>query len=160
MKNYKGKIRGKGLRFGIIVSRFNEFVTEKLLEGALDALERHEVEEENIEIIWVPGSFEISALASKLAKKKRFNALICLGAIIRGETPHFELISSQVARGISTLALKEEIPVIFGVITADTLEQAIERAGTKAGNRGWNAAVSAMEMVDLYQQVQGLRIKD
>jgi 6,7-dimethyl-8-ribityllumazine synthase len=154
MKTYKGRIRGKGLRFGIIVSRFNEFVTQKLLEGALDALERHEVRGEDIEIIWVPGSFEIPALASRITKKERFNALICLGAIIRGDTPHFELVSSQVARGISTLALKEEIPIIFGVITADTLEQAIERAGTKAGNRGWDAAVSAMEMVDLYQQVE------
>ncbi|MFQ6066402.1 MAG: 6,7-dimethyl-8-ribityllumazine synthase [bacterium] len=154
MKTYKGKIRGKGLRFGIIVSRFNEFVTQKLLEGALDALERHEVKEEDIEIIWVPGSFEIPALASRLAKKGRFSALICLGAVIRGDTPHFELVSSQVARGISTLALREEIPIIFGVITADNLEQAIERAGTKAGNRGWDAAVSAMEMVNLYQQVQ------
>lgn len=154
MKTYKGKIRGKGLRFGIIVSRANEFVTQKLLEGALDALERHEVKGEDIEVVWVPGSFEIPALVSRLAKKKNLNALICLGVIIRGDTTHFELISSQVARGISTLAIMEEIPIIFGVITVDNLEQAIERAGTKAGNRGWNAAISAMEVVDLYHQVQ------
>jgi len=153
MKVYKGQITGKNLRFGIIVSRFNEFVTGKLLEGAIDALVRHEAREEDIEVVWVPGSFEISALASRLLKEKEFNALICLGAIIRGETPHFELISSQVARGISGLALREKIPVIFGVVTADTLEQAIERAGTKAGNRGWDAAISAMEMANLYEQI-------
>lgn len=154
MKVYKGQIRGKGLKLGIIVSRFNEFVTGKLLEGAMDALIRHEVREEDIEVAWVPGSFEIPALASRLLKAKKFDALICLGAIIRGETPHFELVSSQVARGISGLALREKIPVIFGIVTADTLEQAIERAGTKAGNRGWDAAISAMEMANLYKQIE------
>jgi len=154
MKIYKGQIRGKGLRLGIIVSRFNEFITGKLLEGAMDALIRHEVREEDIEVAWVPGSFEIPALASRLLKRKKFDALICLGAIIRGETPHFELVSSQVARGISGLALREKIPVIFGIVTADTLEQAIERAGTKAGNRGWDAAISAMEMANLYKQIE------
>jgi len=154
MKIYKGQIRGKGLRLGIIVSRFNEFVTGKLLEGAMDALIRHEVKGEDIEIAWVPGSFEIPALASRLLKEKKFDALICLGAIIRGETPHFELVSSQVARGISGLALREKIPIIFGIVTADTLEQAIERAGTKAGNRGWDAAISAMEMANLYKQIE------
>ncbi len=153
MKTYKGKITGKGLRFGIIVPRFNEFVTGKLLEGAVDALLRHEAREEDIEIVWVPGSFEVPALASRLLEEKKFNALICLGAVIRGDTPHFELVSSQVARGISQLALREKVPVIFGVITADTLEQAIERAGTKAGNRGWDAAISAMEMANLYEEI-------
>jgi len=154
MKVFKGKIRGKGLRFGIVVSRFNEFITQKLLEGAIDALVRHEVKEEDIEVVWVPGTFEIPSLASKLAQNKRFDALICLGAVIRGATPHYELIANQVARGISTLAMREKVPVIFGIITADTLEQAIERAGTKAGNRGWNAAISAMEMANLYREIK------
>jgi len=153
MKVFRGKITGKGLRFGIVVSRFNEFITQKLLEGALDALLRHQVREEDIEVVWVPGSFEIPSLASRLARSKRFDALICLGAVIRGATPHFELVATQVARGIAGLALKEEIPIIFGVITADTLEQAIERAGTKAGNRGWDAAISAMEMANLYREI-------
>lgn len=154
MRVYKGQITGKGLKFGIVISRFNEFITGKLLEGAMDALSRHGAEEEDIEVVWVPGSFEIPALASRLLKKKNFNALICLGAIIRGETPHFEVISSQVTRAISGLSLTERIPIIFGLITADTLEQAIERAGTKAGNRGWDAAISAMEMVNLYKQIE------
>ncbi len=152
MKVLKGKIKGKGLSFGIVVSRFNEFVTGKLLEGALDALTRHEVEEDDVEVIWAPGCFEIPVLASRLAHAGRFDAIICLGAIIRGETPHFELISTQVTREISSLSQREKIPIIFGVVTADSLEQAIERAGTKAGNRGWNAAISAMEMVSLYEQ--------
>jgi len=154
MKVYKGQITGKGLRFGIIVSRFNEFVTTKLLEGAVDALTRHGVREEDIEVAWVPGSFEIPAIASLLLREKNFNALICVGAIIRGGTSHYELVSSQVARGISGLALREKIPVVFGIVSADTLEQAIERAGTKAGNRGWNAAISAMEMANLYEQIK------
>lgn len=154
MRVYKGQITGKGLKFGIVISRFNEFITGKLLEGAMDALSRHGVEEEDIEVVWVPGSFEIPALAARLLKKKNFNALICLGAIIRGETPHFEVISSQVTRAISGLSLTERIPIIFGLITADTLEQAMERAGTKAGNRGWDAAISAMEMVNLYKQIE------
>jgi len=153
VKVYKGKIKGEGLRFGIILSRFNEFITQKLLEGALDALKRHEVAEENIEVFWVPGSFEIPSLAARLIKEKRFDALICLGVIIRGDTSHFELISNQVSRGISTLSLKADIPLIFGIITADTLEQAIERAGTKMGNKGWSAAISAMEMADLYKKI-------
>lgn len=154
MRVYKGQIRGKGLKFGIVISRFNEFITGKLLEGAMDALTRHGVEEEDVEVVWVPGSFEIAALAARLLKKKNFNALICLGAIIRGETPHFEVLSSQVTRAISGLSLTERIPIIFGLITADTLEQAMERAGTKAGNRGWDAAISAMEMVSLYEQIE------
>lgn len=154
MKVYKGKIKGEGLKFGIIVSRFNEFVTQKLLEGALDALERHDAPGENIEIFWVPGSFEIPSLVARLIEGKRFDALICLGAIIRGDTPHFELISNQVSRGISALALKANIPLIFGIVTADTLEQAIERAGTKMGNKGWSAAMAAMEMANLYKEIE------
>jgi len=154
LKVYKGKIKGEGLKFGIVVSRFNEFVTQKLLEGALDALERHGAPGENIEVFWVPGSFEIPSLVARLIEGKRFNALICLGAIIRGDTPHFELISNQVSRGISTLALKANIPLIFGIVTADTLEQAIERAGTKMGNKGWSAAMAAMEMANLYKEIE------
>jgi len=154
VKIYKGKIKGEGLKFGIIVSRFNEFVSQKLLEGALDALERHQASKENIEVFWVPGSFEIPSVAARLIERKRFDALICLGAIIRGDTSHFELISSQVSRGISTLALKANIPLVFGVVTADNLEQAIERAGTKMGNKGWDAAITAMEMANLYKEIE------
>jgi len=157
MRIYKGKIEGKGLKFGVVVSRFNDFITQKLLEGAIDALMRHEVREEDIEVVWVPGGFEIPAAASRLIKDGNFDALICLGAVIRGDTPHYELISTQIAKGIANLSVQEKIPVIFGVITADTIEQAIERAGTKAGNRGWDAAISAMEMVSLYRQLSSPR---
>ncbi|HDN84815.1 MAG TPA: 6,7-dimethyl-8-ribityllumazine synthase [Candidatus Aerophobetes bacterium] len=155
MKVYKGKITAEGFKFGIVVSRYNEFITNKLLEGALDALKRHGAKEENIEIAWVPGSFEIPAVVSKMLNQKKFNAIICLGAVLRGATPHYELVSGQVARAISTLAAQADVPVIFGIVTADTLEQAIERAGTKLGNRGWDAAISAMEMIDLYSQIKG-----
>jgi len=155
VKVYKGKITAEGFKFGIVVSRYNEFITNKLLEGALDALKRHGAKEENIEIAWVPGSFEIPAVASKMLNQKKFNAIICLGAVLRGATPHYELVSGQVARAISTLAAQADVPVIFGIVTADTLEQAIERAGTKLGNRGWDAAISAMEMIDLYSQIKG-----
>lgn len=154
MKVYKGKITGEGLKFGIVVSRYNEFITNRLLEGALDALRRHGTKEEDIEIAWVPGSFEIPAVVSRMLKQNKFNAIICLGAVIRGATPHYELVSGQVARGVATLAVQADVPVIFGVVTADTLEQAIERAGTKVGNRGWDAAISAMEMVNLYSQIK------
>ena len=157
MKIYKGKIEGKGLKFGIAVSRFNNFITQKLLEGAIDALIRHQVKEEDIEVVWVPGSFEIPAAADHLIKGGNFDALICLGAVIRGATPHYELISTQVTKGIANLSIQAKIPVIFGVVTADTIEQAIERAGTKAGNRGWDAAISAMEMANLYQQFRSSR---
>jgi len=155
VKVYKGKITAEGFKFGIVVSRYNEFITNKLLEGALDALKRHGAKEENIEIAWVPGSFEIPAVVSKMLNQKKFNAIICLGAVLRGATPHYELVSGQVARAISTLAAQADVPVIFGIVTADTLEQAIERAGTKLGNRGWDAAISAMEMIDLYSQIKG-----
>jgi len=151
---YKGKITAEGIKFGIVVSRYNEFITSRLLEGALDALRRHGARDENIEIAWVPGSFEVPAVASRMIKTNKFHAIICLGVVIRGATPHYELVSGQVARGIATLGMQSNIPVIFGIVTADTLEQAIERAGTKAGNRGWDAAVAAMEMVDLYSQIK------
>lgn len=154
MNIYKGKIRGEGLKVGIVVSRYNEFVTRRLLDGALDALQRHGTREEDIEIVWVPGSFEIPAAASRMLGQKKFHAIICLGVVLRGATPHYELVAGQVARGIATLGMRADIPVIFGVVTADTLEQAIERSGTKAGNRGWDAAISAMEMANLYSQIK------
>jgi len=154
VKIYKGKIRGEGLKFGVVVSRQNELITKRLLEGALDALLRHGTKEEDIEVVWVPGGFEIPAVASKMIEKKKFDAIICLGAVLRGDTSHYELIAGQVARGIATLGIKSDVPVIFGVVTTETLEQAIERAGTKAGNRGWDAAISAMEMANLYSELK------
>jgi len=145
----EGEISAKGLTVAIVVSRFNDFITQPLLDGALDALRRHGASDDQITIVKVPGCFEIPSMAKKLALASRFDCVICLGAVIRGATPHFEYISSQVARGIASVALESQIPVAFGVITTDTLEQAIERAGTKSGNKGWDAAVSAMEMVNL-----------
>ena len=152
MKVLEGKLVGKGLRFAIVVSRFNEFITRKLLDGALDALRRHEVDEEAIDIVWVPGSFEIPLVAKKLAKKD-YDAVICLGAVIRGATPHFEYVSAEVSKGIANAALETEKPIIFGVITADTIEQAVERAGTKAGNKGFDAAMTAIEMANLMRKI-------
>lgn len=154
MNIYKGKITGEGLKFGIVVSRYNELITKKLLEGALDALMRHGTKEDDIKIVWTPGGFEIPAVAARMLKKKEFNAIICLGAVLRGATPHYELVAGQISRGIATLGIQSDIPIIFGVVTTDTLEQAIERAGTKAGNRGWDAAISAMEMANLYSQIK------
>jgi len=144
---------GKGLKFGLVVSRFNEFFTKKLLEGAQDALLRHGVSQEDIEIAWVPGSFEIPLVAKKLAQTNRFDAVICLGAVIRGATPHFEYIAAEVTKGIAKVGLDTGLPVIYGVITADTLEQAIERAGTKEGNEGFKAAVKAIEMANLLKGI-------
>jgi len=152
-KHFEGMLLGKGLKFGLVVSRFNEFLTKKLLEGAQDALLRHGVSQEDIEVAWVPGAFEIPLIAKKLAQSKRYNAVICLGAVIRGETPHFEYIATQVSRDISRVGLDTGLPVIYGVITADTLEQAIERAGTKQGNKGFEAAVSAIEMANLLSSI-------
>ena len=152
-KHFEGVLLGKGLKFGLVVSRFNEFLTRKLVDGAQDALLRHGVSQEDIEVAWVPGAFEIPLIAKKLAQSKRYNAVICLGAVIRGETPHFEYIASQLTRDISRVGLDTGLPVIYGVITADTLEQAIERAGTKQGNRGFQAAVSAIEMANLLSNI-------
>ncbi len=152
-KNFEGKLLGEGLRFGLVVSRFNEFITKKLLEGAQDALLRHGVREEDIEIAWTPGSFEIPLIARKLAQTKRYDAVICLGAVIRGGTPHFEYIAAEVTKGIAKVGLETGLPVIYGVITADTLEQAIERAGTKMGNKGFDAAVNAIEMANLLKGI-------
>lgn len=153
LKTYEGKLIARDYKFAVIVGRFNEFISGHLLSGALDCLKRHEAEEDNIEIIWVPGSFEIPLVAQKAAASKRYDAVICLGAVIRGATPHFDYVASEVAKGIASVGLDTGVPVIFGVITSDTLEQAIERAGSKAGNKGWQAAASAIEMADLSKQL-------
>jgi len=150
-KFIEGDISAKGITCAIVVSRFNDFVCQRLLGGALDALKRHGASDDQITIVKVPGAFEIPSMAKKLTMNGQFECVICLGAVIRGATPHFEYISSQVARGIATIALESTIPVSFGIITSDTLEQAIERAGAKSGNKGWDAAVSAMEMVSLFK---------
>jgi len=152
-KSFEGMLLGKGLKFGLVVSRFNEFFTKKLLEGAQDGLLRHGVNEEDIEVAWVPGSFEIPLIALKLAQTKRYDAVICLAAVVRGGTPHFEYIAAEVTKGIAKVGLETGLPVIYGVITTDTLEQAIERAGTKAGNKGFEAAVSAIEMANLSKTI-------
>lgn len=152
-KEYNGKLIAKGLKFGIVVSRFNEFISRKLLEGALDALLRHDADDENIDIFWAPGSFEIPLTAQKIAAGGKYDGVICLGALIRGDTPHFDYIAAEVSKGIAQVSLHTGLPVIFGVLTTDTLEQAIERAGTKAGNKGADAAVSAIEMVNLFKQM-------
>jgi len=152
VKVFEGKLIGEGLKFGIVVGRFNEFITGKLLSGALDALERHGVVNTDIEVAWVPGAFEIPFAAKKMSKKN-YDGIICLGAVIRGATPHFDYVASEVAKGVAHVGLDGEKPVIFGVITADSIEQAIERAGTKAGNKGWDAAVSAIEMANLLKQM-------
>jgi 6,7-dimethyl-8-ribityllumazine synthase len=153
-KTYEGNLIGKGLKFGIVVSRFNEFFSSKLLDGAKDALTRHGVLETDVEVAWTPGSFEIPLIAQKMAESKKYDAVICLGAVIRGGTPHFDYIASEVAKGIANVSLKTGVPVIFGVITTDTLEQAIERSGTKDGNKGFDAAVSAIEMANLVKGIK------
>ena len=149
----EGNLIAKDLRLAIIVSRFNDFITSRLLEGAMDAILRHGGSKENVDIFRVPGSFEMPVAAKRIANTKRYDAIICLGAVIRGATPHFEYIASEVAKGLATVALESGIPVSFGVLTTDTLEQAIERAGTKAGNKGFDAAVSAIEMANLFKQL-------
>lgn len=153
MKTYSGDLLVKDAKFNIIVGRFNEFIGSKLLDGAKDALVRHGAKESDISITWVPGAYEIPLAAKKLAKSNQYDAIICLGAVIRGSTPHFDYVSSEVTKGIAHVSLETEIPVIFGVLTTDTIEQAIERAGTKAGNKGFDAAVTAIEMVNLLRQI-------
>jgi len=150
-KIIEGKIIAKGHRFGIVASRFNDFISGKLIEGAMDALKRSGADEKDITIVRVPGAFEIPLAAKKLAKNGNFDAIICLGAVIRGATPHFEYVSSEVSKGIALVTLETETPVAFGIITSDTIEQAIERAGTKSGNKGWDAAISAVEMANLFK---------
>ena len=153
-KRYEGMLLGKGLRFAVIVSRFNELLTSRLLEGARDALVRHGVDENDIDVAWTPGSLEIPLAAMKLAQSGRYSAVICLGAIIRGETPHFDYVAAEVSKGIASVALESDIPVTFGVLTTDNLEQAIERAGSKSGNKGFEAAMAAIEMVNLFKELQ------
>jgi 6,7-dimethyl-8-ribityllumazine synthase len=152
-KLYEGMLVGKGLKFALVASRFNEFITKKLLEGAQDALQRHGVAQTDVDIAWVPGSFEIPIAAKKLAETKKYDAIICLGAIIRGATPHFEYITAEVTKGIAKLGLDYQMPVTYGIVTADSLEQAIERAGTKQGNRGFDAATNAIEMANLLKNI-------
>ncbi len=149
----EGKIIAKGMKFGIVASRFNDFICGRLIDGAVDALTRAGAEPKDIQIYKVPGAFELPLTAKKVAKSGKFDAVICLGAVIRGATPHFEYISAEVSKGIASVGLDTEVPVAFGVLTTDTIEQAIERAGTKAGNKGWDAAMSAIEMVDLFKKI-------
>jgi 6,7-dimethyl-8-ribityllumazine synthase len=151
-KTYEGHLVGTGLKIGIVVGRFNEFITSKLLSGALDALKRHGVDEQDVEVAWVPGAFEISLITKKMADSKRYDAVITLGTVIRGSTPHFDYVCNEVAKGVAAIGLQSGIPTIFGVLTTDTIEQAIERAGTKAGNKGWEAAAAAIEMANLSKQ--------
>lgn len=158
VKFYEGKLLGQGFRFGIVVSRFNEFITNRLLSGAIDVLKRHGVEDSAIEVAWVPGAFEIPLAAQKMVNRG-YDAVLCLGAVIRGSTPHFDYISSEVTKGIAQVGLDAGVPVIYGLITADTLEQAIERAGTKAGNKGADAAITALEMVNLFRELDSYNVE-
>ncbi len=153
-KTFEGMLLGEGLKIGIVVSRFNDFITNKLLEGSLDAMLRHGVNEEDIEVTWVPGAFEIPLAAQRLAGTKKYDAVICLGAVIRGATPHFEYVAGEVTKGIAQVGLNTGLPIIYGVVTADTLEQAIERAGTKQGNEGSKAALTAIEMANLLNTIE------
>ncbi|MGO4107409.1 6,7-dimethyl-8-ribityllumazine synthase [Paenibacillus sp. YAF4_2] len=146
---FEGNVIAEGLRFGVVVGRFNEFISGKLLGGALDAFKRHGAEDSNVDIAWVPGAFEIPLIAQKMAESGKYDAVITLGAVIRGSTPHFDFVCNEAAKGVAAIALKTGIPTIFGVLTVDSIEQAIERAGTKAGNKGYEAAVSAIEMANL-----------
>lgn len=154
MKVFEGKLIAEGTKVGIIVSRFNEFIGSKLLDGALDGLKRHNLSEEDIEVAWVPGAFEIPLIASKMAKSGRYDAVICLGAVIRGSTSHYDYVCSEVSKGIAAVSLNSDIPVMFGVLTTDSIEQAIERAGTKAGNKGFDCAMAAIEMVNLIRSLE------
>jgi len=155
LKIFEGQLVARDYRFALIVSRFNEFISNRLLGGALDALKRHDAAEDNIEVIWIPGAFELPLAAQMAARSGRYDAVICLGAVIRGATPHFEYVAGEAAKGVAKVSLETGVPTIFGVITADTLEQAIERAGTKAGNKGWDAALAAIEMADLKRKLGG-----
>ena len=154
MKIYEGNLVPKSVKIAIIVTRFNEFITSKLLAGAMDALKRHEVPEEAIEIVWVPGAFEIPLIASKLAASKKYDAIICLGAVIRGATTHYDYVCSEVSKGIASVSLATGVPVMFGILTTENIEQAIERAGTKAGNKGYDCAIGAIEMINLVKQIE------
>lgn len=160
MSTYEGQLVARDLKFGIVVSRFNEFISKNLLSGALDSLKRHEAVEKNIDVAWVPGSFEIPLVASRMASSGYYDAVICLGAVIRGNTPHFDYVAAEVSKGIARVGLETGVPVSFGIITADTLEQAVDRAGAKAGNKGWQAALTAIEMANLLTGLSGEIAKD
>ncbi|MDR1194861.1 MAG: 6,7-dimethyl-8-ribityllumazine synthase [Endomicrobium sp.] len=153
MKIVNGQLNAEGKKFAIVVSRFNEFITNKLISGAEDMLKRHAASDNDISLFWVPGAFEISATAKKVAESGKYDAVICLGCVIRGATPHFDYVSSEVSKGVAAAGMQSKVPVIFGVLTTDNIEQAIERAGTKSGNKGADAAMSAIEMVSLYSQI-------
>ena len=155
MKTFEGKLVSRQIKVGIVAARFNEFITGKLLSGAIDALQRHNVRDEDIHIAWVPGAFEIPLIASKMAKSGKYDAVLCLGAVIRGNTSHYDYVCSEVSKGIAHVSLASDIPVMFGVVTTENIEQAIERAGTKAGNKGYDCAVSAIEMVNLIRELEG-----
>lgn len=155
MNIFEGKLVSNDIRVGIVAARFNEFITSKLLGGALDGLKRHEVNENSIDIAWVPGAFEIPLIASKMAKSGKYDAVICLGAVIRGSTTHYDYVCSEVSKGVAHVSLNSDIPVMFGVLTTENIEQAIERAGTKAGNKGFDCAVGAIEMVNLIRNIEG-----
>ncbi len=155
MQVLEGKLVSQDIRVAIVAARFNEFITSKLVSGALDSLKRHDVPEEQISVAWVPGAFEIPLIASKMAKSGRYDAVICLGAVIRGATSHYDYVCSEVSKGIAAISLESGIPVLFGVLTTDSIEQAIERAGTKAGNKGFDCATSAIEMVNLLREIEG-----
>lgn len=154
MNVFEGKLVSKGIKVGIVAARFNEFITSKLLSGALDGLKRHNVNEDNIDVAWVPGAFEIPLIASKMAKSGKYDTVICLGAVIRGNTTHYDYVCSEVSKGIANVSLHSDIPVMFGVLTTENIEQAIERAGTKAGNKGFDCAVGAIEMVNLINEIE------
>ncbi len=154
MKTYQGKLQAKGLKIGVVVSRFNQFISERLLEGALDALHRLGAEDADISVYRVPGSFEIPIIAKKLAKEKRVDGIVCLGALIRGDTPHFDFLSAEVTKGLAQVAMEEGVPVAFGILTVDTIEQGIERAGTKEGNKGWDAVFSVVETLNLIKEAK------
>lgn len=153
MKKFEGNLVSKEIKVGIIAARFNEFITSKLLSGAIDGLLRHDVKDDDIEIAWVPGAFEIPLIASKMAKSKKYDVILCLGAVIRGSTSHYDYVCNEVSKGIATISLNNDIPVMFGILTTENIEQAIERAGTKAGNKGYDCAVSGIEMVNLLREL-------
>ena len=153
MKSFEGKLIAQNIRVGIVAARFNEFITSRLLGGAMDALPRHDVSEDDVHVAWVPGAFEIPLVASKMAKSGKYDAVICLGAVIRGSTSHYDYVCNEVSKGIAAVSLESGIPVLFGVLTTENIEQAIERAGTKAGNKGYDCAVSAIEMVNLIREM-------
>jgi 6,7-dimethyl-8-ribityllumazine synthase len=154
MKVYEGNLIPKDVKIGIVVARFNEFITSKLLGGAVDGLKRHHIDEDSIDVAWVPGAFEIPLIASKMAKSGKYDAVICLGAVIRGSTSHYDYVCSEVSKGIANVSLNSDIPVMFGVITTENIEQAIERSGSKAGNKGYECAVGAIEMINLIREIE------